>query len=77
MESLALVVIGLTLGFGFIAMFVGFVVGDVTASVPIALVAGLTPAFVAGYYTQNIFVTILWSVAFGIGHVVGCWFRTR
>ena len=77
MESLALVVIGLTLGFGFIAMFVGFVVGDVTASVPIALVAGLTPAFVAGYYTQNIFVTILWSISFGIGHVAGCWFRTR
>lgn len=77
MESLALVVMAITLGFGFIAMFAGFVIGDVTSSMPIAILGALVPAFVFGWYTQNVFVTILWAVAFGSGHVVGSWFRGR
>ncbi len=77
MESLALLVIAITLSFAFVATFVGFIVGDLTPSVPIAVVACLVPAFVVGFYTQNIFSTALWSISFVIGHVVGCWFRSK
>lgn len=74
MESLAMLVMAIAIAFGFIAAFLGFIVGDNIESLPISLLAALIPAAGFGWYTQNIAVSIFWICCFSAGHVLGRFF---
>ena len=70
MESLALIVGIIVIGWGVFGLLAGFAIGETTKNKTVTVICLFAPGFVAGHYTQNIFFLLLWLASYVIGWLV-------
>jgi hypothetical protein len=76
MESLAITVVFILLGYLFIAGFFGFVTGDNCEGYAPATIGALLPGLAIGWYFSSDIAIAFWAFGFFLGYGIGFFFRT-